>query len=100
MILIDKPYISDLFRDTIIRNRFPVIDTAVAREMGFGEQACLIDEARHEPICSFIGFGHQIHIGLQLPKVIGFCCDQLLVLVPVVDLQGDKDPDHYKNNFT
>ncbi len=74
MILIDKPYISDLFRDTIIRNRFPVIDTAVAREMGFGEQACLIDEAR---VIEAVRAGEEIPLYTTSENAIGWIASRL-----------------------
>jgi len=32
MILLDKPYVSFFLEDTIIRNQYPVVDTAIARE--------------------------------------------------------------------
>lgn len=32
MILLDKPYVSEFLEETIVRNQYPVVDTAIARE--------------------------------------------------------------------
>ncbi len=45
MFLIDKPYVSDFVKQTIIQNNFPVINTAGARAMGFDNGHNLLDEA-------------------------------------------------------
>jgi len=44
MIIVDKPYISDLFRQTITKNRFPVVKTGVARELGFYDKPYFLEE--------------------------------------------------------
>ena len=44
MIFVDKPYISDLFRQTILDNSFPVVKTEMARELGFHDEPYFLDE--------------------------------------------------------
>jgi len=44
MILLDKPYISDFFRETIRKNGFPVLKNDFALGMGLGEEFNLVDE--------------------------------------------------------
>ena len=44
MILVDKPYISDFFRQTITNNSFPVVQTRVATELGFHDMPYFLDE--------------------------------------------------------
>ncbi|MBI9045126.1 MAG: ATP-grasp domain-containing protein [Anaerolineaceae bacterium] len=44
MILLEKPFISDLFKNTIQKNQFPVIDTPVAREFDLPAQTLFISE--------------------------------------------------------
>ena len=44
MILVDKPYISDFFRRTVADNGFQVVNTRVARELGFKDSPNLIGE--------------------------------------------------------
>ncbi len=44
MIFVDKPYISDFFRQTITENRFPVVKTPMARELGFHDKPYFLDE--------------------------------------------------------
>jgi len=45
MILVDKPYISEFFKNTIYRNRYPVVKTPVARQLCSDMQEFLIDES-------------------------------------------------------
>ena len=44
MIFVDKPYISDFFRQTILKNSFPVVKTQMARELGFYDKPYFLDE--------------------------------------------------------
>ncbi len=44
MIFVDKPYISDLFRQTILDNSFPVVKTEMARDLGFYDEPYFLDE--------------------------------------------------------
>lgn len=44
MIFVDKPYISDFFRQTITKNSFPVVKTETAGELGFYDKPYFLDE--------------------------------------------------------
>lgn len=44
MLIIDKPYVSDLLRETIVRNRYPVLKTRDATELLNGSPVNFIDE--------------------------------------------------------
>ena len=44
MIFVDKPYISDFFRQTILKNSFPVVKTDMARELGFYDKPYFLDQ--------------------------------------------------------
>lgn len=44
MILVDKPFISELFKQTVRENNWPVIETAPVRKLGFNGGANLIGE--------------------------------------------------------
>ncbi len=44
MIVIDKPYVSDLLKQTIMQNNFPVIKTKPAIELGFENYRNLVSE--------------------------------------------------------
>lgn len=44
MILVDKPYVSDFVRETSRKFNLPIVDTAVARELGLGENDNLVSE--------------------------------------------------------
>lgn len=44
MILVDKPYISDFFRNTVKEYGFPVVKTEVARELGFNDGPNILEE--------------------------------------------------------
>ena len=44
MILLDKPYVSDLLKETIRDNSIPVVKTAGVGEFGFANDAFLLDE--------------------------------------------------------
>jgi hypothetical protein len=46
MILIDKPYASPFLIDTLVRNRWPVIQTKIAQEMVGNQKVNWIDEER------------------------------------------------------
>ncbi len=37
MIFVDKPYVSDLLKETIRENKYPVVQTEVAKELGFNK---------------------------------------------------------------
>lgn len=53
MFIIDKPYVSDLLRETIVRNRYPVLKTRDATELLNGAPVCFIDEKTAiDKICS------------------------------------------------
>lgn len=45
MILLDGPYISEFLLETLSKNRFPVVATEYALEIGKGQQLNLVDEA-------------------------------------------------------
>ncbi|MEA2041707.1 MAG: ATP-grasp domain-containing protein [Bacteroidota bacterium] len=45
MILIDKPYVSDYLKQTVIKNNFPVIDTPQARELLDSEDVNYISDS-------------------------------------------------------
>lgn len=45
MIIVDKPYVSDLLKNTIKENGIPVIKTGIADEPGFNDGQNLIEEA-------------------------------------------------------
>lgn len=44
MILLDRPYVSELLKETIRENSIPVVKTAGVEEFGFTDNACLLDE--------------------------------------------------------
>lgn len=44
MIFVDKPYISDFFRQTILDNSYPVVKTGMAKELGFYDKPYFLDE--------------------------------------------------------
>jgi len=44
MILVDKPYISDFFKETVEENDFPVVKTEVAKELGFNDGPNILEE--------------------------------------------------------
>ena len=44
MILLDKPYVSELLKETIRENSLPVVKTVGIEEFGFTNDTCLLDE--------------------------------------------------------
>jgi hypothetical protein len=42
MFFVDKPYLSDFFKETLVRHQIPVVDTTSAREMGLFPETLLI----------------------------------------------------------
>ena len=44
MIFVDKPYISDFLKETILRNKFPLVQTEAAKELGFNEGYNILNE--------------------------------------------------------
>ncbi|RLD34072.1 MAG: ATP-grasp domain-containing protein [Bacteroidetes bacterium] len=44
MIFVDRPYVSDFLKDTIRKNKFPLVQTEVAGELGFNEGYNFLNE--------------------------------------------------------
>lgn len=44
MIFLEKPYVSSFFKETIIANSYPIVNTATAREFGFENYPYLMDQ--------------------------------------------------------
>ena len=44
MIFVDKPYVSDFLKETILRNKFPLVQTEAAKELGFNGGYNILNE--------------------------------------------------------
>ncbi|MBT3421605.1 MAG: ATP-grasp domain-containing protein, partial [Bacteroidetes bacterium] len=44
MILLDKPYVSDFLKDTILQNEIPVIETEVAKSFDLNNDSIKVSE--------------------------------------------------------
>ena len=45
MIFVDKPFVSDFFRETAVKHKYPIVLTNYAKALGFGNTGNIINEA-------------------------------------------------------
>jgi len=74
MIFVDRPYISDLFRQTIFKNSFPVVKTDIARELGFHDKPYFLDQ---DQAIEQVRSGEDIRIYTTSENTIGWIAQHL-----------------------
>ncbi len=74
MIFVDRPYVSDFFKETIKKNNFPVVQTETAKDLGFRDDYKLFSE---EEAVKVAGNGNSLLIYTNSENSIGWMAEHL-----------------------
>jgi len=89
MIFLEKPYVSNFFKETITANSYPIVNTETAREFGFGDYPYLMDQ---EDVVEAFKSGAEPVLYTTSENAIGWIAENLAFtgLPQKIDLFKDK----------